>query len=48
MPEIQRIMNAQASRERRLAAADLVLYNDGFTLEALALEVRHIATQFGL
>ena len=47
-PEIQRIMNAQASRERRLAAADLVLYNDGFTLDVLALEVRHIATQFGL
>ena len=48
MPEIQRIMNAQASRERRLAAADMVLYNDGFTLDVLALEVRHIATQFGL
>jgi len=48
MPEIQSIMNAQASRERRLAAADLVLYNDGFTLDALALEVRQIARQFGL
>lgn len=46
--EIQRIMGAQASRERRLSAADLVVYNDGLTLDALALEVRRIASLFGL
>lgn len=46
--EIQRIIRAQATRERRRAAADLVLYNEGLTLDALALEVRQIGAQFGL
>ena len=46
--EIKNIIRAQVSRERRLAAADLVLYNDGVTLEALALEVRQIGVEFGL
>jgi dephospho-CoA kinase len=47
-PEIRKIIGAQASRENRLSAADLVVYNDGLTLDALALEVRRIATLFGL
>ena len=46
--EIQRIIRAQATRERRRAAADLVLFNEGLTLDALALEVRQIGAQFGL
>lgn len=33
--EIRRIMAQQAPRPRRLAAADLVLYNDGLTLDEL-------------
>jgi dephospho-CoA kinase len=46
--EIHAIIRSQASREKRLAAADVVLVNDGLTMEALALEVRQLATQFGL
>lgn len=42
------IMATQASRAQRLAAADLVLYNDGLTLEQLAQEVRLLARCFGL
>ena len=47
-PEIRKIMSSQASRAQRLSAADLVIYNDGLTLDALALEVRQIAALFGL
>lgn len=46
--EIERILRAQASREQRLKAADLVLHNDGLTLQELAREVRQIGAQFGL
>jgi len=42
------IMANQASRAQRLSAADLVLYNDGLTLEQLAQEVRLLARCFGL
>ncbi len=42
------IMANQASRAKRLSAADLVLYNDGQTLEQLAQEVRLLARRFGL
>ncbi len=47
-PEIQKIMAAQASRARRLAAADIVLFNDGLSLQALASRVQEIGQQFGL
>ncbi|MFM9878958.1 MAG: dephospho-CoA kinase [Burkholderiaceae bacterium] len=36
---VRQIIAAQASRSKRLAAADLVLYNDGISLEALRAEV---------
>jgi dephospho-CoA kinase len=45
---VEKIMAAQASRAQRLRAADSVLFNDGITLEALALAVHRIAAQFGL
>jgi dephospho-CoA kinase len=46
--EVQSIISAQASRERRLQAADMVLCNDGISLPALATEVQQLAVQFGL
>lgn len=46
--EVERIISAQASRARRLAAADLVLFNDGLSLDELANEVRQIGPEFGL
>lgn len=42
------IITSQARRAQRLSAADLVLYNDGLTLEQLAQEVRQLARRFGL
>ena len=46
--EVQRIITAQARRLRRLAAADLVVYNDGLAMDALQREVAQIGAQFGL
>lgn len=46
--DVENIMTAQASRAQRLGAADVVLFNDGITLEELALQVQQIAKQFGL
>lgn len=46
---IERIMAAQASRPKRLQAADLVIFNDAeLELPALARLVGQIATRFGL
>lgn len=45
---VESILAAQASRTRRLRAADVVLFNDGITLDALALQVKQIAQEFGL
>ena len=42
------IMTAQASRDQRLQAADVVIFNDGLTLDALAHEVSDLAPGFGL
>ena len=42
------IMASQASRAQRLQAADAVIFNDGLTLDGLALEVRALAPGFGL
>jgi dephospho-CoA kinase len=47
-PEIEAIIAAQAPRALRLAAADIVIPNDGFTLEELATTVREVAANFGL
>jgi dephospho-CoA kinase len=45
---VQKIITAQASRPQRLAAADVVLYNDGISIHELAAQVALIAPQFGL
>lgn len=46
--EVQAIMAAQASRTQRLQAADAVLFNDGISMDALALQVQQMGRQFGL
>ena len=46
--EIEKIMHSQANRERRLGAADIVIFNVGLSLEALADEVCQISERFGL
>ena len=46
--QVSQLMNAQASRAQRLAAADMVICNDGIDLHALRLLVVQIAVQFGL
>lgn len=45
---IQNIIASQASRSARRAAADIVLYNDGLSLEALNCKVGVLAARFGL
>ncbi|WP_027995563.1 dephospho-CoA kinase [Simplicispira psychrophila] len=45
---IENIITAQASRSARRAAADVVLYNDGLSLQALQAQVHQVAVQFGL
>ena len=45
---VEKIMAEQATRAQRLAAADLCIYNDGLSLEALNLMVRQLAKRFGL
>jgi dephospho-CoA kinase len=45
---VQSIMAQQASRQTRLAAADMVIFNDGIGLDALDREVDEIAKCFGL
>lgn len=46
--EIRAILDAQASRGRRLAAADVVICNEGLSLTQLEREVREAAMSFGL
>lgn len=46
--EVRAIIAAQAPRALRLAAADLVICNEGLSLEALRHEVEQAATTFGL
>lgn len=46
--DVQKIMATQASRSRRLAAADLVVFNDGISIEDLAQRMQEIGTEFGL
>jgi dephospho-CoA kinase len=45
---VRAIIAAQATREMRLAAADLVICNEGLSLEQLAAEVEQAARAFGL
>jgi dephospho-CoA kinase len=46
--EVEKIMAAQAGRERRLGVADTVIFNVGLSLAELAEEIRQIAPRFGL
>jgi dephospho-CoA kinase len=47
--EVERIMQAQAPRARRLAAADIVVANGaGVTLHALQQQIQELAARFGL
>jgi dephospho-CoA kinase len=46
--EVEKIVATQATRAQRLAAADVVLFNDGITRDELAVQTREIAAQFGL
>lgn len=46
--EVRAIIAAQAPRALRLAAADLVICNEGLTLDALRNEVQQAARSFGL
>jgi len=46
--EVRKVIAAQATRKQRLASADLVVFNDGITLDHLTQQVREIGTQFGL
>jgi dephospho-CoA kinase len=46
--QVQSIIAAQAPRAQRLAAADIVICNDGLSLEQLKQEVRQAAMSFGL
>jgi dephospho-CoA kinase len=46
--EVRKIVASQASRTQRRAAADMVVFNEGISLDNLKQQVREISTQFGL
>lgn len=46
--DIKKVIASQATRAQRLAAADLVIYNDGLKLDELAGQVRQIAQRTAL
>lgn len=46
--EVRAIIDVQASRSRRLAAADIVICNDGLSLDQLRDKVVQTARRFGL
>ncbi|NBW77753.1 MAG: dephospho-CoA kinase [Betaproteobacteria bacterium] len=46
--QVQSIIQNQATRAQRLAAADVVVLNDGVTLDELRAEVARLAPSFGL
>ena len=45
---IEKIMSSQISREKRLGAADFVIFNVGLALPQLAAEVTQLSHRFGL
>lgn len=45
---VEKVLAGQASRDRRLSAADICIYNEGLSLEALDAQVRQLAARFGL
>jgi dephospho-CoA kinase len=46
--DVVKIIGAQAKRQSRLQASDLVVCNDGITKVQLAMQVKEIGMQFGL
>jgi dephospho-CoA kinase len=46
--QLQLVVNVQASREQRLCAADVVIYNDGIDIHTLEQQVQQWARRFGL
>ena len=46
--EVEAIVASQATRQRRLAAADVVIFNEQLSLTQLAIEVKRLAPVFGL
>ncbi len=46
--DVERIIASQATRTRRLGAADSVIFNANLSLDQLAAQVRAIAPRFGL
>lgn len=46
--QVEAIIAAQAPRALRLAAADIVIYNEGISLEQLRAQVEQVARGFGL
>ena len=45
---VQKIIAGQATRDQRLAAADISIYNDGLSLASLDALIRQLARSFGL
>lgn len=45
---VEQVMAAQTSRCQRLSAADICVYNEAISMEALKHLVRHLASGFGL
>jgi dephospho-CoA kinase len=45
---VRAIMDAQATRDQRLAAADIVICNEGLSMEQLAVQVKEVARGLGL
>ena len=45
---VQKVIDGQASRAARRAAADACIHNEGLSLEALGLLVRQLSQRFGL
>ena len=45
---VKKIIAGQATRDQRLAAADICIYNDGLTRESLDALIRQLARSFGL
>jgi dephospho-CoA kinase len=46
--QVQQIIDAQANRAQRLAAADIVICNDGIDIPALEQQVQVLVARFGL
>jgi dephospho-CoA kinase len=45
---VEAVLDSQSPRERRLAAADTVIFNDDLVLDDLAREVHRLGDRFGL